>query len=64
MVCLCWCGIFRHVGLQVFGSQSHSIMDGLKNLWSCFTLDDEEEYGVEVPNRWRRQCTSWLADFS
>nr|POF11975.1 hypothetical protein CFP56_13815 [Quercus suber] len=24
-------------------------MAGLENLWSRFTLDDEEEYGAEVP---------------
>ena len=35
--------------LRFLSKSSRSIMAGLENMWSHFTLDDEEEYGAEVP---------------
>ena len=35
--------------LRFLSKSSRSIMAGLENLWSHFTLDDEEEYRAEVP---------------
>ena len=35
--------------LRFLSKSSRSIMASLENLWSRFTLDDEEEYGAEVP---------------
>ena len=47
-----------------FGSRCLLRMAGLENLWSHFSLEDEEEHGAEVPKPVEEVGTGWRVGFS